>query len=91
MYEFWGDAICDAVVEDVRSMAPTEGRFVVNVLVEVAGRFDLITRFYGYVVPSKVRRLLGSGAISDSGLSTGSDDSTSMLESDGSKPSSLPA
>ena len=31
LYEFWGDAICDAVVEDVRSLAPTEGRFVVNV------------------------------------------------------------
>ena len=31
MYEFWGDAICDAVAEDVQALAPTEGRFVVNV------------------------------------------------------------
>lgn len=31
LYEFWGDAICDAVAEDVRALAPTDGRFVVNV------------------------------------------------------------
>lgn len=31
LYEFWGDAICDAVCEDVQALAPTEGRFVVNV------------------------------------------------------------
>ena len=31
LYEFWGDAICDAVAEDVQALAPTEGRFVVNV------------------------------------------------------------